>query len=226
MKVAARAGRMLGVDVNSPLMPIARRYFWTIPIVMFLSFIDGLLEGLGISLLIPILSLLLSDPLAPGTQTVIQPLLNILPATDAFTRLELIAAIVVLAAILKALVSTTTAIFVSWIDGMASRDIRTELSRTLLNVGFPFFLTHEPSRLINIIGTELWRAGDAIRAFFSLVMAIGSIAVFGCLLYWINATLFLVVAVAAAAIRYGHWLAANRLSDTERACHGSQSRVG
>ena len=42
---------MLGVDVDSPLMPIARRYFWTIPIVTVLSLVDGLLEGLGISLL-------------------------------------------------------------------------------------------------------------------------------------------------------------------------------
>ena len=209
-EVVARAGRILGVDVDSPLIRVAKRYFWTIPVVMCLSFFEGLLEGLGISLLIPILTLL-SNPLASGTKAVL-PFFNVLPETDAFTQLQLVAAIVVLAVILKAAFSATTNIFVAWIDGMASRDIRTELSRTLLSVGFPFFLTHEPSRLINIIGAESWRAQESIRAFFSLISAVGSVVVFGCLLYWINAKLFLAVAIAAAALRWAHWLAANRLA--------------
>ena len=113
----------LGVDVTSPLVPVARRYAWTVPIVVLYRLVSSALEGAGISLLIPILSMLNSD------SQVARP-----PALDAFVvhahvgafaaTLQGVTAIVLAAALLKAAVDTANAMFVSRVDGMASRGLR------------------------------------------------------------------------------------------------------
>ena len=205
-----RMARSLGVDVTSPLVPVARRYAWTVPIVVLYGLVSSALEGAGISLLIPILSMLNSDSQVVGPPA-LGRLWSFMPISGAFATLQGVTAIVLAAALLKAAVDTANAMFVSRVDGMASRDIRSALAKVLLTIDYPFFLVQEPSRLVNIIATESWRGSEAIRAFFSLLAALASVLVFGCLLFWVNPPLFLVVVVAAGALRYGHWAAAQRL---------------
>ena len=49
------------------------------------------------------------------------------------------------------------------IAGRAGNDIRAALSLQLLTVGFPFFLSEDRPRLLNIMATESWRVSDALR---------------------------------------------------------------
>ena len=155
--------------LSSPLFPIASRYMWTVPIVGVLGFIASGLEGLGISLLIPALSFLLSDPGIDKAQGPLGFLFRFASMLDEDVRLLAIAATMFALVVAKGVIQAANGIFAAWIDGKASHDIRCDLSRRLLSVGYPFFLREDPARLVTIMSTEAWRASDAIQIIFSTV---------------------------------------------------------
>jgi subfamily B ATP-binding cassette protein MsbA len=120
---------------------------------------------------------------------------------DEDIRLLAIAATMFALVVAKAIVYTANGIFASWIDGKASHDIRCDLSRQLLRVGYPFFLREDPARLVTIMSTEAWRASDAIQLIFSIVSNAGAVMVFGFLLFLVNWKLFVVITVVVIGIR-------------------------
>jgi ABC-type multidrug transport system fused ATPase/permease subunit len=108
--------------------------------------------------------------------------------------------------VLKGIVQVGNQIFIGWIDGRASHEIRCALFQELLKVGYPFYLNHDPARLITIVSTDTWRASDTIRTMFSIVANLMALIVFSLLLLSVNWKLTLVVAVAVALLRAGNSL--------------------
>jgi subfamily B ATP-binding cassette protein MsbA len=102
-------------------------------------------------------------------------------------------------------------IFIGWIDGRASHQIRCALFQQLLNVGYPFYLNHDPSRILTIVSTDTWRASEAIRTVFSMIANLMAVAVFSLLLLSVNWKLSAVVAVTVALLRAGNSLILPRI---------------
>jgi ABC-type multidrug transport system fused ATPase/permease subunit len=138
-------------------------------------------------------------------------------------RLLTVAAIIFATILLKAVVLGANAIIVAWVDGRAGHDIRCALSRQLLNVGYGFHIGSDPARLVTILGTEAWRASDAIRTIFSMVAAAGAVAVFGLILVAVEWRLALAVLVGVLAIRAAQSVAASRLGAlSQRVAEGNR----
>ena len=96
-------------------------------------------------LLIPALSLLLSDPGIGEAQGPLGFLFQFASMLDEDVRLLAITATMFALVVAKAVIQTANGIFAAWIDGKASHDIRCDLSRRLLRVGYPFFLREDPA---------------------------------------------------------------------------------
>jgi ATP-binding cassette, subfamily B, bacterial MsbA len=191
---------ILPFQVRGPLAEIAWRYAWTVPAVALLGLLGSALEGAGIGLLIPLLTTLLaSNPVPIGEP--IDSLVRLAGGFDPDVRLLAIAGTIMLLIVLKNVVVYLSSIFVAWIDGRASHDVRGALAARLLTIGYPFFLAQDPARLVNIIATESWRASDAIRAIFSAAASLGSVVVFVALLLLIDVRLTLLVIAGTVAIR-------------------------
>jgi ABC-type multidrug transport system fused ATPase/permease subunit len=190
--------RLLGHTI--PLLPIAARNWWTIPVVVVGGLLASLLEGLGIGLLIPLLATLSSDP---GTeQGGLLGLLNRFPLLlPPEGRLAGLAGIILACVVCKGLLQAGTAMLVGWIEGRVARDLRSRLAARLLDVGYPFFLATGQARLLNILATDSWRASEAVHFVFDIIGAAATILVFGALLLFTNWQLFLVTAAGAAVIR-------------------------
>jgi subfamily B ATP-binding cassette protein MsbA len=196
--------RLLGR--SSPLHPIAKRYLWTIPVVALAGFAASVLEGIGITLLVPLLSSLSSA--TAESQTGFLGLLYRVPlAFSPEWRLPGVAGIILGCIVLKGILQANSEILVSWIEGRVARDIRGELARRLLQVGYPFFLNTGQIRLLNIISSDSWRASEAIRSIFYIVGAAATVLVFSLLLLLTNWELFLFTALGAIGIRaVQNWL--------------------
>jgi ABC-type multidrug transport system fused ATPase/permease subunit len=108
--------------------------------------------------------------------------------------------------VMKGIVQIGNSIFVGWVDGRASHEIRCSLFQQLLNVGYPFYLNHDPSRLLTIVATDTWRASDTVRTVFSMIANLMAVLVFSLLLLSVNWKLSMVVAVAVALLRAGNYL--------------------
>jgi ATP-binding cassette, subfamily B, bacterial MsbA len=184
-----------------PLIVILMRYAWSIPIVAILGFAGSLLEGLGIGLLIPLLSTLLDSGRLVSGNALLAPLMALVDSVAPGERLVSISAVIVCLLVLKGVVQAVNSTFIAWVDGRVGNEIRLALSRQILNVGYPFFLTQDSARLITIISTETWRASDAIRMISNIVAASAAIVVFCILLLLVDWKLFTVILAGLGVVR-------------------------
>jgi subfamily B ATP-binding cassette protein MsbA len=187
--------------VGSPLVPILERYVWCLPVSTALGFLASALEGLGIGLLIPLLTELLNHTTSSarsGALSFLSNFANIFPLEG---RLLGVASCIFGLIVLKAIVQAVNWTFIAWVDGRAGHDIRIALSDRLLTLGYSFFLDQDASRLVTIVSTESWRASDAFRLAFSVTAASAAVIVFSVFLLLVSWKLFLFVAMGLAAIR-------------------------
>jgi subfamily B ATP-binding cassette protein MsbA len=187
---------------KSPLGPILGRYAWSVPVVAVLGFLSSGLEGLGIGLLIPLLNGLLQGGGASTGSGVLSVVTGFAQLFDPGIRLVAVATCILVLVLLKGVVQTINWTFVAWIDGRAGDDIRRALAARLLELGYPFYLDHDPARLVTIVSIEAWKASDAIKLIFSIAAASAAITVFALMLAFTNWKLFLLVALGVVVIRF------------------------
>ena len=180
------------------------------PIVALLGFIASALEGLGISLLLPLLTEILADEKRPKISGILGHLYD-LAGWVGENRVLSFSALIFCSIVLKGLVQIGNQIFIGWVDGRASHEIRCALSQQLLNIGYPFYLIYDPSRLLTIVSTETWRASDAIRTVFSMIANLMAVMVFSLLLVSVSWKLSLLVAVGVALLRAANSLILPRI---------------
>jgi subfamily B ATP-binding cassette protein MsbA len=186
---------------DRPIAPIARRYALALPLAAVLGFVASAMEGLSISFVVPLLSLLSPGTYVAPTSGLLGFISSIPSQFPVDIRLLATALLMLLLVLLKAIVQTANGIFVGWVNQTASHRVRTALAAQLLGVGYPFFLKTEPARLVNLIATESWRATEAIASLFALVVAGGTITVFSTLLALISWQLFIAVLIGATLLR-------------------------
>lgn len=184
----------------SPLASIVRPYLRSVPLIALLGLLAGLLEGIGIGLLIPLVALLLADDAAPSLPAPFRALVEQSAGHDTGYRILGIAAAMVAFIVLKGLVQIANNAFVANIDGRLARDIRNGLSARMVNAEYAFFLKNDSSSLAQIISTDSWYASEAIRSLLSIVPAAVALIVFGAILVWLDWRLSLLVAAGAAVI--------------------------
>jgi subfamily B ATP-binding cassette protein MsbA len=203
------------IGVEGALRPIMARYVWGLPVVVVLAFVASLLEGCGISLLIPLVSTLLSTTPVnlPGPLAAVSDLMNRYPPAD---RLLLAGGVILGFVILKGVVQTLYGSFIGWLEGRIAHDVRCALTERTMTVGYAFHLQTSSSRMVNVLTGEVSRLGHAIRYGFMAVVAISGAAVFGVLMVVLNLKLMLAVAVGVTIIRLTQHLfvtGAHRTSD-------------
>ena len=187
---------------NHNLALLARRYYWTAGVVMLLAFAISLVEGFGVGLLIPLLGTLSGD-FSPGrtSHSPVSLLAMFAAGHSRDARLWIIAGIILTAVVVKTALQAAANTFASWVDGRIGQDIRCGLGRRLNSVGYPFFLAESPGRLFNIVGTESWKASDAVRVLFTEIAATANVLMFGMLLLIVSWRLALLVLVGGLLTR-------------------------
>jgi ABC-type multidrug transport system fused ATPase/permease subunit len=191
-----------------PLGPQLRRLvrptLALLPVVVLLGLLAATLEGVGIALIMPLLSAMTGTP--PGAGRLASLFQNLGMGVDRQQRIVFLALAMVALVLLKNLVVAVSGVISAWIYGGASHRMRTALAQRLTDVGFRFFQEQSPGRLISIIATESWRASDAIGTALTMLTnatAILILFVFLCLLSWkmtlaVGVGLALIQAVQAA----------------------------
>jgi ATP-binding cassette, subfamily B, bacterial MsbA len=191
MKVLAPFGRGTRLDA------ITRRFSWTVPIVAMLSIVGSLLEAAGISLIVPLLNTLLLS----GATSVNWPFGNLLAALPQSRQIFAIVVAMFALIVMKNLIVLLNQTFMAWIDGAVGHQIRIALSDCIVTVGYPFFLVEDPSRLVNIVATESWRASDGIRSLLLAIAAGSAVAMFVLFLLLLDWRLSLTVIAGMLLIR-------------------------
>lgn len=179
---------------HATLSRIVRRYLWTVPIITLLAIAIGLLDGLGVSLLVPFLSTFAKSSPASGVG-VLALLQTFGESYSRNGRVILICLTIFGCICLKSLLQVAANLTASWIDGHVGHDIRSAISSRLHGAEYEFFLSQDSTRLVNIFTNESWKASDAVRLVLTRIASSAAVAVIGTLLLLVSWRLTLIVLV-------------------------------
>jgi subfamily B ATP-binding cassette protein MsbA len=178
------------------LVSLTRGYPWALPVIVTLSLTASLAEGLGIGLIIPLLDIVLG-----GTEQVESsgPLSGYLRGLASFVEGEhagliLIGAIFALIA-LKTFIAVSEVVISSRVIARAIHDLRLALATQLFAVSYEYFAGLSQGRLVALLDSRTYRAGEALRALANMITSICAVLVFGVLLLLLSWQLTLVVAI-------------------------------
>jgi ATP-binding cassette, subfamily B, bacterial MsbA len=186
---------------QGPLVPIAQRLAWSTPLVVLLGSVASLSEGIGISLLIPLMSQLTGGALPRALPGAIREVVELLEPCAVETRLLIIGGAIVALIAFKGIVQFANAALIAWIDTRVFHQVRTALAKKVVTLDYPFFLIHDQARLVKIVTADTWYGLEVVRCGFQLLTGAAAVTVFGALMLWLDWQLFLTVVVAIVAIR-------------------------
>lgn len=193
--------RRAGARRKWPLAEVRRKYLPYLPLVAGLGLLASLLEGAGIGLFIPLLSLLLAEPTSVHLPHTLLAMLSLFEAGTLRDRTILLGVAILGLILLKDVVQMVNGRLLATIAARVGADVRNRLTRSLLSVDYRFFLEHETAHLTRIMATDSWFVLEAARSALALIPAVASLLVFGTLLAWLNLKLFLLVLIGAAGVQ-------------------------
>jgi len=179
------------------LIPLLRLHKWRFAAIISLGLLQSFSEGIGIGLLIPLLSGLVAGPqLQPKGQWLIAKLGGLFEGIPPDRRLTVIVVCVFGAVLANAILSYANHLLLGWEDGSIAHDLRRRIFRQLLNVHFGFIERDRSGRLLNLLASDSWRVRDALGTVVGLMITTSTVAVYVALLLMMSWKLTLVVAVA------------------------------
>lgn len=203
---------MKEVQAIKKVLPLLKLYPWAIPTIIVLGSVSSLLEGLGISLFIPLLQNLdLNSQQSNGENPLISFLNRIFINVSPEQRILIIALCILASILLKNCLVYSNNVLVAWLNSRISHRLRCGIFQQLLSISYSFLERSEPGKLMNTLASETWRTSQAIAVFIGLLVNICTISVFVILLLLISWQLTLLVAVCMLLISISIQLATRRV---------------
>ena len=183
------------------LIPLLRLHKWRFAAIFILGLLQSFSEGIGIGLLIPLLSGLVGGPqLQPRGQWLASKLGSLFQAVPPDRRPTVIVVCVFGAVLANATLSYANHLLYGWEDGNIVHTLRRRIFRQLLTVHFGFIERDRSGRLLNLLASDTWRVRDALGILVSLTITTTTVAVYVALLLLMSWRLTLVVALAILVI--------------------------
>ncbi|MBO1070848.1 MAG: ABC transporter ATP-binding protein [Dolichospermum sp. DEX189] len=183
------------IKILKTIFPLIQLYPWGITAIVILGILASLAEGIGISLLIPFLqnlqsgnSLVINNPII---QNIDQYLINFQPQQ----RVLLLTSSILVAILIKAVLSYIYTALCSWLQNSTFHRLRTAVYKQLIAVSQSFWDTNKSGELLNLITQETYYSSQALSFLIWVIINLSMIGIFGLLLLLISWRLTLLVAL-------------------------------
>ena len=191
------------------LILLAKGHFWFLPGMGLLAVLASIFEGISLTLIIPLVQYLDMGSTPPPVQGRMMTLLNELTELVPVQSKLLAIVIAILAAVvIKSAISYANMSLLGVVYGRLSHTLRTRIFAKIIDTPLAEFESDRSGRLLNILNHETWRATDALRFLFTIVINIATIAVLVCILLFLSWRLSLIA------------LELHRGDCPVRSCHG------
>ena len=192
---------MKELEITAKLLPFFRIYPWAAPIIIVLGVTSSLIEGLGISLLIPFLQSLDGQQLAAANSNPVLGFFDhLLAGVDSASKPFAIAAMICILILLKVLLAYLYTIQVSWFNSRIVHRLRCDVFAQLMSVSQQFWDQSRGGDLLNTLNYETANTGAALSYLIWLSITACMIAIFTVLLLLISWPLTLSAALAMGFI--------------------------
>jgi len=169
------------------LVQFARQYPGWIALTISLGFSGALFNGVGTTLIVPIiLNFLGQEVNLKGAPPIINSLMSPFNSIGADYRLAVMAGIILLTIVLKNVASYASVLVSSSLKRTLTSDLREAGLRLLLQVDLDFYSKMKVGDLINRLNGEVSRVASAITTLIQMVIIAITILLFVCLLLAIS----------------------------------------
>jgi len=179
-----------------------RQYPMQSLLLVVISILSSVADGLSITLLIPLLTTIFEDQgfVADDVGGLIGMLNRLALLGGPDNRLFLIAGLIVGLVTVRSVLMFCDQYVVAWMSGTISHQIRSKIFANLLGSDFQFISTNDNGKLLNTLDGEAWNTTDAITSVFGLFTNLCMVLSFTAILLFLSWKLTLVVAVLVIAI--------------------------
>ena len=183
------------IKVIRMLGPLLKKYLWYIVVIVALGFFEALLEGVSISLFIPLLYTLDQGSIMPEANGWFGQALNqffaVIPQAN---RLSFFSLCIFCMVLLKSGLSYGNGLLFGWLDIRLNHYLRIKTFNQLINVGISFIDRNMSGKLLNTLESETKNTSEALTTLVGLFINICTLIVLATLLMIISWKLtFLVV---------------------------------
>lgn len=182
-----------------------RAYPWRTGAALLALVVAGILEGLSLATLLPVISLAGGWEGGAVDSRLQQTVERAVAALGVTPSLGLLLGLVVGALVLKAAVSLISMRQVGYVVARVAADLRLALIRALLRARWSHFVSHPVGASANAIGTEAMRASEAYSFACLLVAMSLQVAVYVALALLVSWQLTLAAMLAGAAVGAVMW---------------------
>jgi subfamily B ATP-binding cassette protein MsbA len=187
---------MRDLKVIKQLLPLFKIYPWSIPIITILGILSSLLEGLGITLFIPLLQSVVQTSSESGDSNFVVDILNNLFVNISPNyRFAIIGFCIVASIFFKSCLVYSNTVLFSWFNARIGHRLRTGIFQQFLTVNYSFLENNESGRLMNILASETWRTTQALSTLVGLIITTSTVVVYIVLLLLLSWQLTLLVSV-------------------------------
>lgn len=170
-------------------------------LLLALSLLTSIADGLSITMLIPLLATLFQDQgftdIGGGLVGILQRLALVAGPENS---LLVVAGLIVVLVSTRAILSYWHTCIVAWMSESISHQIRSRIHTNLLGVDYQFIATNDNGKLLNTLDGEAWNVTDGITSVFGLFTHLCMMLAFTTILVFISWQLTLLVAVLVIAI--------------------------
>jgi len=191
------------------LIAFTRPYPWAIPVLVVLGLVASLAEGLGIGLIIPLLDQMLQSPGEAESTGPLTDLVRTIASVAGGDRPLLVLSLLIIGLVaLKTLIMVVDAIVSTGVIARTMSDLRVALCEQLLAVDYEYFSRFPQGKLVNLMDSQTYRVGEALKALTVLIGSLSTMAVFGVLLLLLSWQLAVVVVLLVVPV----WLVVRLLA--------------
>ena len=185
------------LEIAKRLIPLVKRHPWAVSVIMIIGCLGALLEGVGISLFIPLLYSLYVDEFIPETNDWLGQLLNrMFEWMPDANRLVYISLLILGLVFFRGILYYGGNILSAWLDARLSHHLCSKVYDQLLSVGMRFIEQEPDGKLMNTLENETYATSDAVAIVIDLVVSILTVMIFAAFLLLISWKLtFLVITV-------------------------------
>ncbi len=182
------------------LLRFSRGSTWAVPALVVLGLVGSLLEGVGIGLMIPLLDVMIGAG-GSGAAGVFDRWMQAWAGQIAAdSRVVVLCAAILLLILVKTIVMVANAMLGARLTATVTHDLRVQLSRRLLGVGYLYFVRYDQGRLMSVLEAQTYRTGEAMTLLVQLLGAACAVVVFVALLLLLSWQLTLLVVLVAIPV--------------------------
>lgn len=189
------------VRLAQRLWPLIGSYRWVTFVILSLGILASLAEGIGISLMVPLLQNLDQSSFGSANQQgwiafLERPFQGFSPDY----RLAIIAAFITVAILLKNVLTYANKVLFSRFNHRIGHQLRSSIFNQLLTLHYSYLEKKDSGQLLNLLATESWQVSRALEMLVNIVISACTLVVFTVLLLLLSWQLLLLVSLMTIVI--------------------------